>query len=238
MWEFLLGIRHVGCPISDTSASLPNISIQNVSRADVPGSFGRRLLYIRGDAEEIGQFGQTCRDHNRIVNVQLISEDERTETYYVIEIDYETENPSILSMFNSHGVFHHGSILIQKGIEHWLVYSNEKTTIQDLIDKIETHENNVTVFRMVDLDELGHTNSIGHGHILSQLTTQQRATFRTALEMGYYNNDSDTVVSDIADELNRHETTTWEHLKKAENTILTDIGNEFFSSQSIDVSQI
>lgn len=233
MWEFLMGIRHEGCPISDTSATLPKISIQNISRADVPDSFGRRLLYVSGDSEEIDKFEETCRKHDKIVSLQFISDKDTDEKYCAIEVDYESENPSILSMFNSHGVFHHGSILVQRGVEHWLAYSNDKSTIEGIIDKIEYYGNDVTVFRVVDLNELGHINSIEHGHVLSQLTSQQQMTFRTALEMGYYDSESDVVINDIAEELDRHETTTWEHLKKAENTILSNIGNQFFSSRSL-----
>lgn len=232
MWEFLLGIRHKGCPISDTSASLPKLSIQNISRANVPGSFGRRLLYVNGDSKEVNEFEGTCRSHDKIVSANFISNKGAEEKYCAIEIDYESENPSVLSMFDSHGVFHQGSILVQRGVEYWLAYSNDKTTIQGVIEKIEYYGNNVTTHRVVDLNELGHINSIAHGHVLSQLTSQQQVTFRAALEMGYYESKSDTVINDIAEELDRHETTTWEHLKKAENTILSNIGNQFFPSRS------
>lgn len=234
MWESLVGIRHRGCPISDTSDSLPNITIQNVSRTNIPDGFGRRLLYIRGDGEEVNRFEETCLAHDQIVDVECISGTEGTDAYYTIDIEYKTENPSILSIFNSRGIFYHGSILVQSGIEHWLLYTSEKKAIQKLIEEIESYENSVSVYRTVDLGELGHIQSIEYGLVLSELTNQQQRTFRAALEMGYYENDSDTVVEDIADELDRHETTTWEHLKKAENSILTNIGNRLFSSRTID----
>ena len=230
MWECLLGIRHAGCPISDTSFSFPGISIQNVSRADIPGSRGRRLLYLRGNIDEIDDFAAAYRRHDGVVSLERVSDDGSGEAYFAAEVEYGGSNPSILSVLNSKGVFYHGSVMVQEGIEHWLVYSEEKSAIQELKAELESYENTVNVYRMVDLSELGHIGDIQFGNLLTQLTDQQRITFRTALELGYYDGESETTVSDIASELDLHETTTWEHLNKAENAILTDVGSSLFSS--------
>lgn len=230
MWECLLGIRHRGCPISDTSFSFPGVSIQNVSRADIPGKKGRRLLYVRGNLDEIDDFAAACRGHDGIVSLERVSDDGTGEAYFAAEVKYDGANPSILSILNSKGVFYHGSVMVQEGIEHWLVYSEEKSAIQNLTTELESYENTVNVYRMVDLSELGHIGDIQFGNLLAQLTDQQRKTFRTALELGYYDGESETTVSDIAGELDLHETTTWEHLNKAENAILTDVGSSLFST--------
>lgn len=233
MWECLVGVRHRGCPISDTSATLSDLAIQNVSKANVPGSFGRRLLYLRGGQADVEQFEDVCGGHDAVTDIRLVSEGEDEEAYYAVEIDYDDSNPSVLSLINSRGMFHHGSIGVKRGIEHWLVYSEQKSAIKELIDTIQSHDNTANVHRMVDLSELGHVGNIEHGILLSQLTERQRTTFQTALEMGYYDEDSETIVSDIADELGRHETTAWEHLNKAENTILTNVGEQLFSERPV-----
>ena len=230
MWECLLGVRHRGCAISDTSHTLPGLSIKNVSRADIPGNHGRRLLHLGGDPDEIDDFAVECRGHEGVVSLRRISDDDIGEAYFAAEIRYGESNPSILSIFNSEGVFHHGSIVVQEGIEHWLVYSEDKSTIQDLKAELESHDNDVHLYRMVDLAELGHIGDIQFGTLLSQLTARQRSTLQTALELGYYDGESATTVSDIASELDLHETTAWEHLSKAENAVLTDIGSRLFST--------
>ena len=76
MWECLLGIRHRDCPISDTSYSFPGVSIQNVSRADIPGNRGRRLLHLTGSPDEIDDFAAECRSHEGIVSLERVSDDE------------------------------------------------------------------------------------------------------------------------------------------------------------------
>ena len=233
MWECLVGVRHRGCPISDTSDALQSISIQNVSKADIPGSFGRRLLYVRGNRDDVERFEDICRSHERVVDLQVVSKNEGTEAYYAVEIEYDDDNPSLLSLINERGMFHHGSIGVQEGVEQWLVYSAQKEDIQELTTEIESHDNRVTIYRMVDLGELGHISNIEQGLILSELTNQQQKTFQMALEMGYYEADNDTIVSDIADALDRHETTTWEHLNKAENAILTNVGDQLFASRTV-----
>lgn len=230
MWECLLGIRHRGCPISDTSVSSPSVTIQNVSRVDIPGKNGRRLLHLRGDPADLDEFATTCRTHDGVIALDRISDDGSGEAYFAARVEYREANPSILSILNARGIFHHGSIMVQEGIEHWLVYSEEKSAIQDLEDELESYDNDVFLYRMIDLAELGHVSDIQFGTLLSQLTDRQRTAFRTALELGYYDGESDTTVSDIAAELDLHETTTWEHLNKAENAILTDVGGSLFST--------
>lgn len=230
MWECLLGIRHRGCPISDVSYSFPGVSIQNVSRADIPGGRSRRLLYLMGTPDEIDDFAAECRHHDGVASLERISDDGAGEAYFAAEVKYDESNPSILGVLNSEGVFYHGSVMVQEGIEHWLVYSEEKSSIQALKTELESYENTVNLYRMVDLSELGHIGDVQFGNLLAQLTDKQRITFRTALELGYYDGKSGTTVSDIANELDLHETTTWEHLNKAENAILTDIGSSLFST--------
>lgn len=235
MWESLLGIRHNGCPISDSSASVPGVSVQNVSKADIPGNLGRRLLHLRGEPDDLEEFASVCREHESVRSFQRISETDGTEAYFAVEISYDDENPSILSVFNERGVFHHGgAIAIQEGVEHWVVYSDEKGTIQELASKIESYGNEVTLYRTVDLQSIEHESNVEFGLLLSRLTPRQRTTFRAALDLGYYDGDSETTVSDIADYLDLHETTAWEHLKKAENTILTDVGSRIFSTLELE----
>lgn len=230
MWESLLGVRHNGCPISDVSAAAPGLSVQNVSKAELPGNRGRRLLQIRGGPDDFEDFEAAAEAHDTIRDIQRISDATETEAFFALTIGYDEDNPSVLSILNSMGVFHHGgSIQVQSGVEHWLVYTEEKSTIQRLAAEIRSYDNEVTLFRTVDLDDIGHESKIEFGMLLSTLTGRQRDAFRTALELGYYEADSSTTVEDIASVLDVHETTAWEHLKKAENAILTDVGRRLFS---------
>jgi predicted DNA binding protein len=234
MWECLLGVRHRGCPISDTSASFPAISVQNISKADIPGNRGRRLLHLRGDPDDIAEFVETCRNHESVLSLQRVSSDGSREAYLTAEIEYDDANPSILSILNARGVFHHGgAISVQRGVEHWLVYSERKTTIQEFVGEIESYDNDVSLYRSVNLVETDRIRNVEFGLQLPQLTERQRSTFRTALELGYYDGDSSTTIDDIATDLDLHETTAWEHLKKAENAILTDVGSRLFSTLEV-----
>jgi predicted DNA binding protein len=238
MWECLLGVRHRGCPISDTSASFPDVSVLNVSKADIPGDRGRRLVYLRSDPDDIEAFEAACRAHESTVTCQRMSDGERgNDAYFVTEVEYDEANPSVLSLLNSQGIFHQGTIMVQRGVEHWRVYSEEKSTIQDLASELEAYDNDVFLYRLVDLHELGHVNDVEFSLLLSQLTERQRIAFQTALELGYYDGSSAVTVSDIAEELAVHETTAWEHLKKAENAILTEVGNHLFSTLEFEEAQ-
>lgn len=228
MLEASLGVRHTGCPMSDTSSRFPNVSIQNVAGVDSPGEYGRRLIYLRGDSDDIDGFTAACRNHERVSEFRQASERSDTEVYFTFTMRNRDTNPSILNILTSKGVFNHGATSVRDGIEHWLVYSEERATVAELIEEIESHDNEVTLFGIVNLRETTDMTNVEAGIPLSQLTDRQRTTFQVALDLDYYESDGDTTVSDIAAELGLHETTAWEHLNKAENAILTEVGRRYF----------
>jgi len=205
--------------------------MQNVSKAAANDGFGRRLVYVRGAPEDVSRFESVCRDHDCVADIREVSATDR-EGYFTLGVEYGGEQSSILDLINDRGIFHHETVGVHEGLEQWFVYSDRKVEIKDLTDAIEANDNTVTINRMVDLAELGHVSNIEHSPLLAELTEQQRRTFETALEMQYYEADSETIVRDIADALGRHETTTWEHLKKAENAILTNVGEQLFPNQA------
>jgi len=45
-----------------------------------------------------------------------------------------------------------------------------------------------------------------------------------ALRQGYYDDDADVTTETLAEELDLHQSTVWEHLSKAENAVLTEVG--------------
>jgi len=45
-----------------------------------------------------------------------------------------------------------------------------------------------------------------------------------ATDMGYYDEGSDVRVEDIADEMGLAGTTTWEHLSRAEEKVMAEVG--------------
>ncbi|GAA5049380.1 helix-turn-helix domain-containing protein [Haladaptatus pallidirubidus] len=228
MWEALLAIRHYGCPISDTSAEIPGIHVQNLSKAEIRGHRAKRLIRLRGKKAEINRFEMTFREHNFVKSFRRISEGESGQAYFTSEIEYNSDNPSILNLIGSHGCYRDSTVSVQRGIEHWGVYIERKESLYNLIEKIGTLDNDLDLRKCINMGTISDAPPMDSTAILTRLTSRQQEAFETAYALGYYENGSGIIMDDLGEAMDVHPSTAWEHLKKAENTILSESGQRFF----------
>lgn len=228
MWEALLAIRHYGCPVSDTSADIPEVHVQNLSKAETGGHRSKRLIYLRGDDAEIDRFAAAFREHESVRSFRRISAADAGQAYFSSEIEYDDENPSVLGLITSNGCYRDDTVSVQRGIEHWGVYAERKESLHELIENVETLGNDLDLHRSVDLGTIANARSMDATTMLTRLTSRQQEAFETAHSLGYYDGDSDVVMEDLGEAMGVHPSTAWEHLKKAEDTIMNETGKRFF----------
>lgn len=226
MREIEIGIRHHGCPVSETSAEYPHIQIQNISKVE-GGEMSKRLLGLRGSNANIRSFAEDFRNKDDVEKFEKIAE-ANNMTYFSGHIDYH-DNPSIASIVESLGCFQHSTVTVQKGIENWVLYSKEQKIVRDLISQIEGFGNEVNLYQSVDVGEVSGSKLSGFAGLSNHLTPAQKNAFKKALQIGYYDADEDISIKEVANILDRHPTTVWEHLEKAESKILTDVGVKIFN---------
>lgn len=229
MWEVVLAIRHHGCPVSDTSARHPDVHLQNLSKGQLPNGGAKRLLGLRGPSDEIEAYEADFRSHPQGRRFDRISESGTGLVYYTSEIAYHADNPSVLELMYAHGCYQHSSVSIRDGIETWKLYTEDKSAVHDLIADIEERGNDVTLYRSKDLGAIDDATMLDFDSLATRLTARQQTVFETALRLGYYADDSDVTTETIGDELDLHQSTVWEHLSKAENALLTEVGSQLFS---------
>jgi predicted DNA binding protein len=208
MWENTVGIRHIGCPVSDTSAAHRDVHIQNLSKVGGDDETSKRLLGLQGDSRAIASVQQTA---------------DGSEHYVSTELQFAPDNPSVNRLVSQQRCHRFPTVNVRNGIEHWILYTESKATVIDLIERLEDHGNEAELIRCVDIAE-SNTGIDEFPTLFTKLTDRQRATFEAALRAGYYEDDSDVTVEEIAETLGVHPTTSWEHLSKAENQILRAIG--------------
>lgn len=230
MWEVLLGIRHHGCPVSDTSAEYPSVHVQNLSKGQHPAGAAKRLLSLRGSAEKVAEFTESFQNHPGGARIDRISEGGDGTTFYTAEIEYAEENPSVLSLMYANGCYQHSTVSIKEGVETWKLYTEDKTVVHELIADIEDRGNDVRTYRNKDLGEIDDVTSMEYESVLTQLTARQQTVIETALRLGYYDQSTSVTTETIGAELDLHQSTVWEHLSKAENAILSEVGQQLFST--------
>jgi len=228
MWEVLVGIRHEGCPISDTGKNNPTVHVQNLVRTRyLDNEISNQLLGLRGDPEDIEDFIQDLNAHRRSSVMETYATTER-ETYVAVEMLYEQENPSIPEIIHQNKCYHRGATNVNSGIEHWTIYTNESDVTNRLTRDIETYGNTIEKYRTKRLSEGNGIESLQFSTLLLELTPRQQEVFEKAFSQGYYEKDEDETIADVADSLDIHHSTVGEHLKKAENTLLSEIGEQLF----------
>lgn len=228
MWEAELAVRHRGCPVSDVSSSHPMLRIENVSRARLSGGEAKRLLAVDGEKSEVAEFAMDYRDHDATVEFERVSAGDANRTYFISEVSYPTENPSILRLIDKVGCFQYSTVVVEHGIEHWVVYTRYKNALRRLVEAIEERSNNVRLARNVDIGPISDEEAIHYDALRSELTEQQLAAFEVALEVGYYAENSRATIADIATKLDVHRSTAGEHIKHVERTLPSEIGRHLF----------
>ncbi|MFB6221947.1 MAG: helix-turn-helix domain-containing protein [Halolamina sp.] len=229
MRKSVLGIRHTGCPVTETSAEFPTVNQHHFSRVEQEDGNSRRLFRAQADPEVIDEFLAAFRDHDVVRMLERVSGSEKEGTVYCsVETHYHPNNPSVLQLIEENNCYYHPTVTVQKGVEYWVLYTEQKATVNDIIAELERHDNVLEMYQTVDLSRSSFRM---HGLMTlhARLTESQRQAMEAALELGYYEDGTDATMEDIGAALDLHETTAWEHLKKAENAILSEVGERLFS---------
>ena len=231
MWEILIGVRHVGCPISDVSNKYPGIHIQNLARTSTPGDgVAKRLLKLQSDnGDAVDQFVSQFDDHPRADIIEVFGNTGQF-AYVTATIDYESSNPSVSELIDIHHCYQRSQVPVSDGLEHWMIYTQEMNDVGALIDDIESYGNEINKYRTNEIRGEQDIVSLESSTLLSKLTARQQSVLEQALQLGYYRSDENVTLEHIAAEMDIHQTTAWEHLKKAENILLTELGRRMFST--------
>lgn len=233
MRETVLGVRHVGCPVSDVSARWPSARLQHLSRLDAREGDSRRLLSVR--AADPDAVVDALAAHDRLVTVSPVSGHDSGGLYCSIDVEYSSDNPSVSRITRRHGCYQHPVVTIDGGIERWTLYTRGKSKLADVVEEIRAHDNRVEVVRTTDdISTDPVVRGVDLDSLRAELTPRQRDALGAALSLGHYDRGRDATVADVADRLGVHETTAWEHLDKAESRVLAAVAAELVGGTAAD----
>lgn len=224
MREAVLRIRHKGEPESEVSAEFPDVTMRSVSSMTGRGTERKRIIELLGDPEELAQFLERFRETDPILEADPLSPLEESRVYVAMVYDVRQWD-SISERLSNLGVHYRMGTTISGGWERWTVYLEDADELSEIIDHIEAAENDVRLVKNVELSEMTIEPQLEASQFLADLTPRQRDALATAIAMGYYGTDRETTVEEIAAELDVAATTAWEHLVRAEEKVMSAIGN-------------
>ncbi|WP_123619325.1 helix-turn-helix domain-containing protein [Halorubrum sp. CSM-61] len=226
MREVTLRVRHRGGPESEVSARHPEVTLRSVSSMTGTGAERKRIVELRGPTDEIESFLTEFRRADPVVSAEPISPIDGGRVYVALIIDTD-DWEGIGERLSDLGVHFRMGTTISGGIERWTVYLDADADLSALIRGLERGGNDVELARNVELSTLDRSPKLPAAGILDGLTDRQREVLATAIAIGYYDHGGGVGVEDVAAELGIGSTTAWEHLSRAESTVMNALFDRF-----------
>jgi predicted DNA binding protein len=220
--EVTLRIRHHGEPESDISAEYPGVTLRSRSSMTGRTAERKRIIEVSGDPEQIGPFLADFEAADAIVALEPLTPVESDRVFVAMTYDaYRWD--SIAERLSNLGVHYRNGTTINAGWERWTLYLEDDDDLSAIVEHIEEAGNDADLVRDVDLSDVRANEQFDLTRLARELTPRQREVLTTAIRMGYYKPDRDTSIEEIGERLGISRTTTWEHLKRAEKKVMSEI---------------
>ncbi|MFD1684617.1 helix-turn-helix domain-containing protein [Halobellus litoreus] len=132
---------------------------------------------------------------------------------------------SILQRFESFNCLYQPPTVHRHGWEHYTVLAFDDDDVRGLLRNLEA-DRDIDVLSKTAIDEqpLPHSMLAPVDRLFEDLTDRQLAALRLALDSGYYEQPRGTSLRALAAQTSVARSTYEEHLRKAENKLLTNAG--------------
>lgn len=214
LYQTSFRLRHE-CPYRDLSEQYPDLTIREWYLSDCQvleiSSTNSPTDDLLADLEEIGTLLHKSVDESGI--------------HVVMQSCLCSLEDSIIERFEEHNCLYQPPTVHRQGWEHYTVIAFDEADIRSLYDALKD-DRHIEVLSKTGLEEgqLPHSMLAPVDQLFDGLTDRQLGALRVALDNGYYNQPRGASVSDLAAQTAVARSTYEEHLRKAENKLITNAG--------------
>ncbi len=132
---------------------------------------------------------------------------------------------SIIERFEEYNCLYQPPTIHRQGWEHYTVIAFDESDVRALLRDLEA-DRDIEVLSKTAITEqqIPHSMLAPVDQLFEDVTERQLAALRLALESGYYEQPRKTSLRELADQTAVARSTYEEHLRKAENKLLTNAG--------------
>jgi len=214
LYEASFRVKHE-CPYREISERYPDLTIREwylddcqVIEITAPGSPTDDLL------DEIDRLGTIL--HESIDDSGL---------HVVTQSCLCSLEDSIIERFEAHNCLYQPPTIHRQGWEHYSVIAFDENDIRELLHELEADRDiDVLSKTAITAQRIPHSMLAPVDQLFEDVTERQMAALRLALESGYYEQPRKTSLRELADQTAVARSTYEEHLRKAENKLLTNAG--------------
>jgi len=214
LYEASIRVKHE-CPYRGISERHPDLTIREWPLADcqvleltAAGTPSDALL------DEIDQLGT------------MLHESADEDGYHVVTQSCLCSlEESIVDRFEAHNCLYQSPTIYRQGWEHYTVVAFDSEDVRALLADLRA-DREIELLSKTSIAEtqIPHSMMAPANHLFEDLTDRQLAALQLALERGYYEQPRGTSLRELADSTTVARSTYEEHLRKAENKLLTNAG--------------
>lgn len=214
LYQTSFRLRHE-CPYRDLSERYPDLTIREWYLSDCQvleiSSANGPTEELLADVEELGTVLHKNVDESGI--------------HVVMQACQCSLEDSIIERFEEHNCLYQPPTVHRQGWEHYTVIAFYEANVRSLYDDLEA-DRDIEVLSKTGLEEsqLPHSMLAPVDQLFDGLTDRQLAALRVALDNGYYSQPRGASVSELAERTSVARSTYEEHLRKAENKLITNAG--------------
>ena len=214
LYEASFRVKHE-CPYRDISERHPDLTIREWYLSDCqvieltsPESPAEELL------EEIDRLGTVL--HESI---------DESGLHVVTQSCLCSLEDSIIDRFEEYNSLYQPPTIHRQGWEHYTVIAFDESDVRALLQDLEA-DRDVEVLSKTAIteQEIPHSMLAPVDQLFETVTDRQLAALELALERGYYEQPRQTSLRELAEQTAVARSTYEEHLRKAENKLLTNAG--------------
>jgi predicted DNA binding protein len=132
---------------------------------------------------------------------------------------------SIIDRFEDHNCLYQSPTIYRQGWEHYTVVAFDEADIRELLSDLRSDRDIELLSKTSIADkQIPHTLFAPANQLFENITDRQLAALQLALERGYYEQPRKTSRRELAEQTAVARSTYEEHLRKAENKLLTNAG--------------
>ncbi|OYR56839.1 XRE family transcriptional regulator [Halorubrum ezzemoulense] len=172
-----------------------------------------------------GGGGQELRDDIDQLGT-VLHESKGNEGYHIVTQSCLCSlEQSIIDRFEKHNCLYQSPTIYRQGWEHYTVVAFDGEDIRELLGDLRS-DREIELLSKTSISEkqIPHSMLAPANQLFENITDRQLAALQLALESGYYEQPRKTSLRDLADQTAVARSTYEEHLRKAENKLLTNAG--------------
>lgn len=214
LYEASIRVKHE-CPYREISERHPDLTIREWPLSDC------QVLEITSETaptddllDEISQLGT------------VLHESAGEHGYHVVTQSCLCSlEASIIDRFETHNCLYQSPTIYRHGWEHYTVVAFDGDDIRALLGDLRAdREIELLSKTAISETQVPHSMLAPASQLFDDLTDRQLAALQLALERGYYEQPRKTSLRELADQTTVARSTFEEHLRKAENKLLTNAG--------------